>query len=72
MLKAGDLIYFSDYRSRLDDENTLIVHAGTNRLCMDGAKVSARIDGREAEIRTAAVNNKRSMICYIDKNVYFN
>lgn len=72
MLKAKELIYFAGYRSKLGDENTLIVHTGTNRLYMDGAKISARIDGQTAEIEAVAVNNKRSMICYSEKNVYFN
>lgn len=72
MVKAKDLIYFADYRAKLDDENTLVVHAGTGRLYMDSAKISADIDGRAADVTAVPVNNRRSMICYRDKNTYFN
>lgn len=72
MIKTKDLIYFADYRAKLGDKNTLIVHVGTNRLYMDGAKISAQIDGQTAGVDAVAVNNKRSMICYSEKNVYFN
>lgn len=72
MVKAKELIYFADYRAKLNDKSILVIHAGTNALYMENACVSAKVDGISVSVESVHVSNKRSMVCYRDINAYFN
>ena len=39
------MIYFAEYRARLDNPDQLVIHAGTNETYMEHAKIKAYIDG---------------------------
>lgn len=70
-MNAKDLIYFADFRPRLDDKNMLVVHAATSTLYMEHASVSAVVDGIDTEVNVVPVINRRSMICYRKRNIHF-
>lgn len=71
MYRAKDLIYFADFRARLDDKSVLVIHAGTALRYMENALVSARVDGGEAGVTAVPVINMRSMLCYSGNNPLF-
>ena len=37
------MIYFAEYRARLDNPDQLVIHAGTNETYMEHAKIKAYI-----------------------------
>lgn len=52
MSRQPKLIYFADYRAKIEDKNLLVIHAGTNDTYMEHAKVTAYVDGVETEVES--------------------
>ncbi len=65
------LIYFADYRAMLNNKNILVVHAGTNEVYMENAKVTATMDGREIPVKSVVCDNNRTHFCYRSENLLF-
>ena len=45
------MIYFAEYRARLDNPDQLVIHAGTNETYMEHAKIKAYIDGENVPVK---------------------
>lgn len=65
------MIYFAEYRSRLDNPDQLVIHAGTNETYMEHAKIKAYIDGENVPVKAILRDNTRSRFCYKWDNLMF-
>ncbi|MGN0370223.1 MAG: glycosyltransferase [Butyrivibrio sp.] len=65
------LIFLADYRAKLDNKNTLIIHSGSNDDNMRDAVVTAVMDGKEVPVTIERRDTVRSRFCYRDKNIFF-
>lgn len=65
------LIFFDDYRTRLDDKNMLVIHAGSNNVYMDNATLTATIDGKDAPVEIVVRDTNRSRYYYKTENLLF-
>lgn len=65
-------IFLADYRAKLDDPNTLVIHAGSNEEYMKDAVAKAVIDGKEVEVSVVCRDNIRSRFCYKSIDIFFN
>ena len=45
-----DYLYFADYRSMLNDKNTLVVHVASNPNYMENVRYKAIVDGKECDV----------------------
>lgn len=66
-----EYLYFADYRSKLDDDNMLVIHVASNPNYMENVKYSAVIDGKDSEVTMVVRNTIRSRFCYTTKNIFF-
>ncbi len=71
MSRQPKLIYFADYRAKIEDKNLLVIHAGTNDTYMEHAKVTAYVDGVETEVESVLRDTNRSRFCYKSENLLF-
>lgn len=71
MSKQPKLIYFADYRSKIEDKNLLVIHAGTNDTYMEHAKVTASVDGKPVPVESVLRDTNRSRFCYKAENLLF-
>lgn len=65
------MIYFAEYRARLDNPDQLVIHAGTNETYMEHAKIKAYIDGENVPVKAILRDNTRSRFCYKWDNLMF-
>ncbi len=67
-----ELMAYGDYRSRLDDDNMLVIHVGSNDEIMDDATITAVMDGRTVPVTTVRRNTIRAKFCYKAINMKYN
>ena len=63
------LMAYGDYRCRLDDDNMLVIHVGSNDEIMDSVTATATMDGTEVPVAIVKRNTIRAKLCYkaVDK-----
>lgn len=71
MGQAMQLIFFAEYRSKIEDDNLLVIYGGTNETYMKDAKIKAYVDGIEVEAESVLRDTNRSRFCYTGVNVLF-
>ncbi len=65
------LAYIAEYRSKLDDENMLVIHVGSNDEYMKKAVVTAVMDGTEVAYTMVKRDTIRAKFCYKAVNLFF-
>lgn len=65
------LAYIAEYRSKLDEENVLVIHVGSNDEYMKKAVVTAVMDGKEVPYTMVKRDTIRAKFCYKSINVFF-
>ena len=66
-----DYLYFADYRSMLNDKNTLVVHVASNPNYMENVRYKAIVDGKECDVLMVVRDTIRARFCYTVKNIFF-
>ncbi len=69
---AKSYAFLAEYRSKLDDKNTLIIHVGSNDDNMRDFVATATVDGKIVPATMVRRDTIRSRFCYKTQNVFFN
>lgn len=69
---AKSYAFLAEYRAKLDDKNTLIIHVGSNDDNMRDSVARAYVDGKCVSVAMERCDTIRSRFCYKTQNVFFN
>lgn len=64
-------VYIAEYRTKIDEDNVLVVHVASNDENMEGSLATAVMDGVEVPVNMIRRDTMRSRFCYKNKNVFF-
>lgn len=65
------MAYIAEYRSKLDEENVLVIHVGSNDEYMKGAVVNVVMDGQKIPYTVVKRDTIRAKFFYKPINVFF-
>lgn len=66
-----EYLYFAEYRSKLDDENVLVIHVASNPNYMKSVKYKALMDGKETDVTMVVRDTIRARYWYTKKSIFF-
>ena len=67
----GKLAYIAEYRSKLDEENVLVIHVGSNDDYISKAEIKVVMDGKEVPYTMVKRDTIRAKFYYKPINLYF-
>ena len=65
------MAYIAEYRSKLNEENVLVIHVGSNDNYIKGAKINVVMDGKQVPYTMVKRDTIRAKFYYKPLNVFF-